>query len=72
MLTDDRLGFDNRQSTQNARRDGIEAGEDQTVQIAERAPFWCSASKHVHLMAQNQDLRLERRSRSDQPNEAPA
>ena len=24
----------------NARRNGIEAGEDQTVQIAERQPFW--------------------------------
>src|ERR1700730_1366774 len=30
MPTDDRPGFDNRQRTQNARRDGIEAGEDQT------------------------------------------
>ena len=32
-------GFDNRQSPQNARRNGIEPGKNQTVQIAEREPF---------------------------------
>ena len=37
MPTDDRLGFDDRQSPNNARRKGIEACKNQTVQIAERA-----------------------------------
>ncbi len=47
-------------ASHNARRKLIEAGENQTVKIAESEPLRRFSSQHIELVAQRQDLRLER------------
>jgi hypothetical protein len=46
----------------NAWRNPIEGGKNQTVEIAETQPLWRFSSLHIELVAQRQDLRLERSS----------
>ena len=60
MLTDHGLGLNDHQGIHNARRNPIEAGKNQTVEIAESQPLWRFSSQHIELVAQRQDLRLER------------
>ena len=62
MPTDDRLRLDNHQAIQNARHNPIETGKNEPIEIAEGESLWRSSSQHIQLMAQRQDLRLERRS----------
>jgi hypothetical protein len=51
-----------RQGIHNARCKLIEAGENQTVKIAENKPFWQFSPQHIELVARRRDLRLERNS----------
>lgn len=62
MLTDDRLRLDDHQGFCNLRRNPIETGKNKAVESAEGEPLWCFSSQHIELVAQHQDLRLERRS----------
>jgi hypothetical protein len=62
MPSDDGLGLNDRQGVQHAGRNSIEGGKDQTIEIAEGEPLRRLSSQHVELMAQRQDLRLERSS----------
>ena len=60
MPTDNRLRLNDHQGIHNARRNPIEAGKNQTVESAESQPLWRFSSQHIELVAQRQDLRLER------------
>ena len=53
-------GSHDHQGIHNARRNPIEAGKNQTIEIAESEPLRRFSSQHIELMAQRQDLRLER------------
>ena len=61
MPTDNGLRLDDYQGIHNAWRNPIEAGKDQTVESAESEPLRRFSSQHIELVAQRQDLRLERR-----------
>ena len=60
MQTDHSLRLNDHQGIHNARRNPIEAGKNQTVEIAQNKPLWRFSSQHIKLVAQRQDLRLER------------
>ena len=59
MPTDNRLRLQDHQGIRNARRNPIEAGKNQTIEIAEGEPLWRFPSQHIELMAQRQYLSLE-------------
>jgi hypothetical protein len=46
------------QGIHNARRNPIEAGKNQTIEIAEGEPLRRFSSQHIELVAQRQNLRL--------------
>ena len=52
----DRLRFDDHQGVQNARRNSIEAGKNEAIQVAEGELLRGFSSEHVELVAQRQDL----------------
>ena len=60
MPTDDGLRLHDHQGIHNARRKPIEAGKNQTIEIAESEPLRRFSSQHIELVAQRQDLRLKR------------
>ena len=62
MPTDGRLRFDDHQGVQNARRNPIEAGKNEAIEVAEGESLRGFSSEHVELVAQRQDLGLERSS----------
>ena len=62
MPTDNSLRLHDHQGIHNARRNPIEAGKNQTIKIAEGEPLRRFSSQHIELVAQRQDLRLERNS----------
>ena len=62
MPTDNRLRLHDHQGINNARRNPIEAGKNQTVKIAENKPLCEFSPQHMELVVQRQDLRLERSS----------
>ena len=62
MPTDDRLRLDDHQGFCNLRRNPIETGKNKAIESAEGEPLRCFSSQHIELVAQHQDLRLERRS----------
>jgi hypothetical protein len=62
MPTDNGLWLHDRQGVHHARRKSIKGGEDQTIEIAESEPLRGFSSQHIELVAQRQDLRLERSS----------
>jgi hypothetical protein len=43
-------------------RDPIEAGKNETIEIAKGGPLRRFSSQHIELVAQRHDLRLERGS----------
>ena len=59
MPADDRLRFDDHQGVQNARRNPIEAGKNEAIEVAEGKSLRGFSSEHVELVAQRQDLGLE-------------
>ena len=59
MPTDNRLRLNDHQGLHNARRKPIEAGKNQTIEIAESEPLRRFPSEHSELMAQRQDLSFE-------------
>src|ERR1700731_1586261 len=59
MPADDRLRFDDHQGVQNARRNPIEAGKNEAIEVAEGESLRGFSSEHVELVAQRQDLGLE-------------
>ena len=69
MPADDRLRLDDRQGAQNSRRDLIETGKDKTIESIEGNPLRRFSSQHIKLVAQRQDLRLERSARSEEPDD---
>jgi hypothetical protein len=52
-------GLDDHQGIHNARRNPIEGGKNQTIEIAEGEPLRRFSSQHIEPMAQRQDLRFE-------------
>ena len=62
MPTDNGLRLNDHQGIHNAWHNPIEAGKNQTVEIAEGEPLWRFSSQHIELVAQRQNLRLERSS----------
>ena len=62
MPTNNGLWLHDRQGVQDAWRNLIEAGENQTIDIAESEPLRRFPSQHVELLAQRQDFCLKRRS----------
>ena len=62
MPTDHGLWLHDRQGGHNARRNPVEAGENQTIEISECRPLRRLSSQNIELMAQRQDLRLKRSS----------
>ncbi len=60
MPADNSLRLQDHQGIRNARRNPIEAGKNQTIEIAEGEPLWRFPSQHIELVAQRHDLRLER------------
>ncbi len=60
MPTDHSLRLNDYQGIHHAWRNPIEAGKNQTVEIAKGQPLWRFSSQHIELVAQRQDLRLER------------
>jgi len=62
MPTDNRLRLDDQQGIHNARRDPIEVGKNETVEIAESEALWRFSSQHIELVTKRQDLRLKRGS----------
>jgi hypothetical protein len=67
---DNRLRLDDQQGVQNVGRDPIEARKNEPVEIAENKPLWRFSSQHIELVAQRQDLRLERGARPEEPDES--
>jgi len=67
MPTDNRLRLHYHQGIRNAWRNPIEAGKNQTVEIAEGEPLQGFSSQHIELVAQGQNLRLERRRDQNNP-----
>src|SRR3977135_13190 len=55
-------GFTITQGIHNAWRNPIEGGKNQAVEIGETQPPWRFSSLYNELLAQRQDLRLERSS----------
>jgi hypothetical protein len=66
MPTDDGVRLEDRQRVANIREQPIERNENQTIDAAEARPLRRRAPQDVDLLAQNQVLRLERPSRSDE------
>jgi len=62
MPTDDGRWFHDRQGVHDARRNPIEAGKNQTIEIAKGEPFRRFSPQHIELLAQRHDLRLKRGS----------
>ena len=62
MPPDNSLRFDDHQSIHNARRDPIETGKKEAIETTESEPLRRLSSQHGELVAQRQDLRLERSS----------
>ena len=62
MPTDNCLRLDDHQGIHNARRDPIEAGKNQTVEITESEALWRFSLQHIELVTKRQDLRLKRSS----------
>ena len=62
MPTNNGLWLYDRQSVQDAWGNLIEAGENQTIDIAESEPLRRFPAQHVELLAQREDLCLKRRS----------
>jgi len=62
MPADNRLRLDNNQGIHNERRNPIEAGKDQTIEITESEPLQRFPFQDIELVAQGQYLRLERSS----------
>jgi len=62
MPTDNSLRLYDRQSAQATRRNLIEAGENQAIDIAEGRALRRFPSQHIELLTQRQDLRFKRRS----------
>jgi hypothetical protein len=60
MPADDRLWFDDRQGVQNIGCDPIEARKNEPIEIAENEPLWRFSLQRIELVAEHQDLRLER------------
>src|SRR6202043_638233 len=60
------LRFDDHQGVQNARRNPIEAGKNEAIEVAEGESLRGFSSEHVELVAQRQDLGLERSSWSEE------
>ena len=71
MPTDDGRWFHDRQGVHDARRDPIEAGKNQTIEIIEDEPLRRFSSQHIELVAERHDLRLERGSRAEEPDDHP-
>ena len=67
MPTDNGLQLDDYQGIHNAWRNPIEAGKNQTIEIAEGEPLRRFSSQHIELVAQGQNLRLERRRDQNNP-----
>jgi hypothetical protein len=63
---EDSFGLNDRECIENAWCDPIEQHEDQPIAYLERSPFRCASTQHIELLAQGQQLRLERGSRSEQ------
>ena len=59
MPPDDRVRLHYQQSIHNARRDPIETGKKEAIEIAESEPLRRFPSQHSELMAQRQDLSFE-------------
>jgi hypothetical protein len=57
-----RLRLHDHQGIHNARRKPIEAGKNQTIEIAESEPLRRFSSQHIKLVTKRQDLRFERSS----------
>jgi len=62
MPTDDGRWFHDRQGVHDARRNPIEAGKNQTIEIIEGEPLRRFSSQHIELVAQRHDLCLKRGS----------
>jgi hypothetical protein len=62
MPTDNSLRLCDHQGIHNAWRNPIEAGKNETIEIAKGEPLRRFSSQHIELVAQRHDLRLERGS----------
>src|SRR5207244_6966167 len=65
------IRLDDRQRAANIGEQSIEADEYQSVDAADEKPFWRGPPQDIDLLAQHQDLRLERPSRSEHVDEHP-
>src|SRR5262249_24028951 len=70
MPADDHLWSDDHEGVQNVGCDPIKARKNEAIKIAENKPLWRFSSQHIELVAKRQDLRLERGSRPEEPNES--
>ena len=62
MPPNDGRRLHDRQGVHDARRNPIEAGENQTIEIIEGKPLRRFSSQHIELMAQRHDFHLKRGS----------
>jgi hypothetical protein len=62
---DNRLRFDDQQGVQNVGCDPIEARKNKSIKIAEDKPLRRFSLQHIELVAQRQDLHLERGARPE-------
>src|SRR5260370_39833836 len=69
--TDHGIRLDDRQRAANIGEQPIKADQYQSVDTADEKPFWRGPPQDVDLLAQHQDLRLKRPSRSEQPDKRP-
>src|SRR6266568_6109382 len=65
------IRLDDRQGAPNIEEQPIKADEYQSVDAAEEKPFWRGPPQDIDLLAQHQDLCLERPSRLEQVHEHP-
>ena len=70
MPADNSLWFDDHQGVQNVGCDPIKARKNEAIKIAENKPLWRFSLQHIELVTEHQDLRLERGSRPEEPDES--
>jgi hypothetical protein len=49
----------------------MEAGKNEPIEIAKNKPLWRLSLQAIELVAQRHDVRLERSSRSEEPDDHP-
>jgi hypothetical protein len=69
MPADDRARLGDHQGVQNAGCKPIKARENEPVEIAENKPLRRFSAEHIELVAKHDDLRFERGSRPEAPND---